>query len=178
LTVGAFAVLAEALRYPAPGRLEGLRRSAAELPPGPARSGLQAFLDAVASRSLEEWEELCTRTLDLELSTAPYVGYQIWGDKYQRSPLLSELNVALEAAGVDREGELPDHLIPVFRYLDRSPAPAPGLVAVLEPALRSLEKALEGSDPENPYLHLFAAARRQWEGAADERGAPDGRRPR
>ncbi|MBI5439844.1 MAG: nitrate reductase [Deltaproteobacteria bacterium] len=176
--MGAYAVLAEAFRYPAPGRLERLRASVAELPVGPGRTGLEAFLDAVGRSSLEAWEELCTRTLDLELATAPYVGYQIWGDKYQRSPLLSELNVAMERAGVDLDGELPDHLVPVFRYLDRSAAPVASLLGVLEPALRALEKALAGADPENPYAHLVAGARRELKNLPAGGSAPDGRSPR
>jgi nitrate reductase molybdenum cofactor assembly chaperone NarJ/NarW len=174
--VGAFSVLAEAFRYPAPGRLEALRKGAAELPAGPARSGIEEFLRAVGARPLEAWEELCTRTLDLELATAPYLGYQIWGDKYQRSPLLAELKVAMEAAGVDLDGELPDHLVPVLRYLDSGAVPLPSLLGILEPALRSLEKALESSDPDNPYCHLVAGARRQCQTLEAGQGTPEGRR--
>jgi len=157
--MGAFAVLAESFRYPAPGRLEALAARAAELPPGPVRAEVEAFLVGVGRGSLEEWEELSARTLDLELATAPYLGYQVWGDKYQRSPFMIELQRAMTQAGVDRDGELPDHLVPVLRYLDACAEPLPRLLEVLDPALVALEQALRASDPENPYLHLVAGTR-------------------
>lgn len=161
--MGAFAVLAESFRYPAPGRLGTLRAEVSRLPQGLVRARLEAFLADVGGRPLEEWEELSTRTLDLELASAPYVGFQVWGDKYQRSPFLMELKAAMDRAGVDLDGELPDHLVPVLRYLDRCDDPLGQLVDVLGPALESLEKALRSSDPDNPYLHLIAGARRQSE---------------
>ncbi len=177
--MGAFAVLAEAFRYPAPGRLEALAARAAELPAGPVRAELEAFLAGVGRGSLEEWEELSARTLDLELATAPYLGYQVWGDKYQRSPFLIELQGAMTRAGVDRDGELPDHLVPVLRYLDACPEPLPRLLEVLDPALDALEKALGAADPDNPYRHLVAGARRQSETVlGGPPAAAGGRRPR
>ncbi|MFU8856839.1 MAG: nitrate reductase [Deferrisomatales bacterium] len=178
--MGAFAVLAESFRYPAPGRLESLRSAVSRLPPGTVRDRLEDFLSDVGSRSLEEWEELSTRTLDLELASAPYLGFQVWGDKYQRSPFLAELGVAMDRAGIDRDGELPDHVVPVLRFLDACDAPPERLLEVLGPALESLEKALRSSDPDNPYLHLIAGARRQAEerpaAAVAGSGAVDGER--
>jgi nitrate reductase delta subunit len=78
--MGELGVLAEAFRYPAPGHLAALRRQTAALPAGAVRSKLETFIEQVAGLSLGEWEELCTRTLDLNPAAPPYVGYAIWGD--------------------------------------------------------------------------------------------------
>lgn len=176
--MGALAVLAEAFRYPAPGRLGALEARAADLAPGPVRAEVEAFLAAVGRGSLEAWEELSARTLDLELATAPYLGYQVWGDKYQRSPFLIELQGAMAEAGVDRDGELPDHVVPVLRYLDAAAEPLPRLLEVLDPALDALEKALRAADPDNPYRHLVAGARLAAQPLLGGPPAAGGRRPR
>ena len=55
-------------------------------------------------------------------------------------------SIAAVEAGVDASGELPDHLIPVLRYLGWASDPLPELVAVFEPAVRRMLQALrEGS---------------------------------
>ena len=127
-------LLADAFCYPAPGRLEALQAGLAALPPGRRQGRLSLPSSSSIGRlSLGEWEELHTRTLDLNPPAAPYVGFQIWGESYQRGAFLSKMNRALAEAGVDPDGELPDHLIPVLRYLAATPDPLPELVEVLGP---------------------------------------------
>ena len=111
---------AEAFSYPGPGRLEVYRAGLDRLPESPGRTEFAAFLQALGLLTLGEWEELHTRTLDLNPEFAPYVGYQMWGDSYKRGGLMSRLNRAMRSAQVDLGGELPDHLMPVLRYLDRA----------------------------------------------------------
>lgn len=155
-----FGVLAEAFRYPEPGRLEALRAAAAGLPPGPLKEAYAAFLKQVQPLSLGEWEELYTRTLDLNPLAVPYVGFQAWGESYLRGGFMSRLNAELARCGVDAAGELPDHLVPVLRYLEAAPAPLPELVQVLPAALQGMRKTLQAADPRNPYLSLLEAAGR------------------
>ena len=50
---------------------------------------------------LGAWEELHTRTLDLNPPAAPYVGYQTWGESYQRGAFLAKMNRALAETGMD-----------------------------------------------------------------------------
>ncbi len=150
-------VFARALAYPAPGRLEELQRDLASLPEGPARRSFGAFLAEVQALSLGQWEELCTRTLDLNPPAAPYVGYQTWGESYQRGVFLAKMSRALWEAGVDTRGELPDHLAPVLTYLARAPQPLPELLEILPPALERLVKTLRATDRDNPYVRLFEA---------------------
>ncbi len=153
-----FAVLAEAFGYPAPGRLEALQEEMNTLPPGPVRDRLETFTRGIGKLSLTQWEELFTRTLDLNPAAPPYVGYVIWGENYTRSHFMARLGEAMGAANVELEGELPDHLVPILRYLDCAPLPLPELESVLEPALQSIHAALAKVDPGNLYLGLLAAA--------------------
>jgi nitrate reductase delta subunit len=156
--MGELAVLAEAFRYPKPGRLALLQHQTAALAPGPARTQLEGFIQRVTGFSLGQWEELCTRTLELNPTAPPYVGYVIWGENYARGRFMAVLNHAMREEGVDLDGELPDHLVPVLRYVDRVSTPIAELSDVLEPALRSIHDALAKADPDNPYLGLLAAA--------------------
>lgn len=151
------AVFAEALRYPAPGRLERLKASLPEVAENQARGDFAAFLKAVESLSLGAWEELHTSTLDLNPEVAPYLGFQMWGDSYKRGNFMSKMSRALGEQGVDTEGELPDHLAPVLRYLDAVAEPLPDLQEILEPALQKMMESLRKKDASNPYMHLLRA---------------------
>jgi nitrate reductase molybdenum cofactor assembly chaperone NarJ/NarW len=154
--MGTFADLAEAYRYPAPHRLERLRGMPAAATP-PTAEPLGSFLDAIAPMSLGEWEELHTRTLDLAPLFAPYIGHAAWGEDYRRGAFMAALNRAQSEAGISNDGELPDHLIPVLRYLDAVDRPLPELVEALGPALARMRRDLTGAEPTNPYLHLLEA---------------------
>jgi len=148
---------AEALEYPAPGRLEALMESLNGLPESPGRPEYSAFLKALDRLTLAEWEELHTRTLDLNPEFAPYIGFQIWGDSYQRGNLMSHLNNAMQRERIDLGGELPDHLMPVIRYLDQTGEPIQELGQVFEPALEKMIRKLKKQDANNPYLYLLQA---------------------
>ncbi len=152
------AVLAEGFRYPRPGHVGSLRSGAAALPHGSARMALTAFVEQVGRLSLGEWEELHTRTLDLNPPVAPYVGYQTWGESYSRGPFLARLGRELCEAGVDTDGELPDHLAPVLRYLGRISEPLPGLVELCGQAIERMLGSLRRAEPANPYVRLLEAA--------------------
>jgi len=155
--MGAMGLLAEALRYPAPGRIEMLQAGMMELAAGPVKKHFGRFLEHVQDLSLGEWEELHTRTLDLNPPAAPYVGFQAWGESYKRGNFMALLNRALQALGVESEGELPDHLVPILRYLEATAEPIPELVEVLKPALEKMTRELRKAEATNPYIHLLEA---------------------
>jgi len=157
-TVRVLILLAEAFRYPSPGHLETLEEGLRFLSTGKEKELIDSFVSQIRQISLGAWEELHTRTLDLNPPAAPYVGFQTWGESYQRGEFLSKMNGALVQAKIETDGELPDHLIPVFRYLALSHDPLPELVEVLEPAFRRMEGALRNVDANNPYLYLMEAA--------------------
>lgn len=153
------ATLAEAFRYPTPGGLAALQAGALTLPPGRSRSMFASFLQAIEPLSLAAWEELFTRTLDLDPLVAPYVAYQVWGERYQRGELMAELNRAYAETDLDTDGELPDHLVPVLRYLDREERPVAALCDALSPALSAMRESLAAADAASPYLYLLDATR-------------------
>lgn len=167
--MGVFATVADALRYPAPGRLEALRLSTAELDAGEVRAQLGTFVERIGVLSLGEWEELHTRTLDLSPHFAPYVGHAVWGDSYKRGEFMAVLNRALASEGVDADGELPDHLIPVFRYLDAVADPIPEVLEQLKPALERMRAELTEADSNSPYLTVLDAASASLRGLRGER---------
>lgn len=156
MEMGTGIILAEAFRYPAPGRLEQLEGLTGVLPPGREQQALSAFVEAIRPLSLGNWEELYTRTWDLDPLAVPYLGYQLWGEDYRRGNFMARLQAAYRQAGAEPDGELPDHLVPVLRYLDQAPAPLPELLEALGPAVEKMAAALKKSEPENPYLLLLA----------------------
>ena len=118
---------------------------------------LQAFLAKIGRLSLAEWEVLYTETLDLSPSVAPYVGFQTWGESYQRGEFMARLSQVYRKIQVDQQGELPDHLLPVLNYLAVEAQPITELVEVLESALERMRATLQKREPGNPYLDWFAA---------------------
>ncbi len=152
-----FTLLAEAFRYPHPGHLEQLERGLAALPESAARPHLERFIRAAGARSLDDWEMLYTRTLDLSPLVAPYVGYQQWGENYRRGNFMSRMNAELARLGIETDGELPDHLIPVLRYLAAAETPLPELLENLAPAVDKMRAALRKAEKDNPYLFLLQA---------------------
>ncbi len=155
---GAYRVLADALYYPFPGLLASLEAGAPTIPQGPGRKAFQSFIEAVRGLTLEEWEELYTRTLDLSPAVAPYLGYQLWGDGYPRGVFMAALNRAYLAAGLEVDGELPDHLGVVLNFLDTGAPPPPELVEAFEPAINKMLATLQKSEAGNPYTDLLEAA--------------------
>jgi nitrate reductase molybdenum cofactor assembly chaperone NarJ/NarW len=144
--------------YPGPSTLERLRAATDQLPAGPARSAMGRFVDAVGRLDPGTWEELHTRTLDLSPAFVPYVGHVAWGESYRRGAFMAELQRAQWEAGIDQGGELPDHVLPVLRYLAATEAPLPDAVEVLPGAVGEMRKELRRAEPDNPYLHLLDAA--------------------
>ena len=159
--MGIYALLAEALRYPAPGRIEQLEAGLLEMPNGATKRTFAKFVQNVQSLSLTAWEELYTHTLDLNPRTAPYVAYQIWGDSYKRGTFMARLNRQMQILNIEKDGELPDHLVPMLRYLyviaARDSAPPNDLVEIFEPGIEKMRKVLRKEESDNPYLYLFEA---------------------
>ena len=152
-----FARLATAFQYPTPDRLAELERTAAAMENGSARRQFGAFIAELQGLSLAEWEELHTRSLDLGPLFVPYVGWVTWGENYQRGEFMAEMKAALEFEGVPMNGELPDHLDPVLRYLAVADPPLPSLVEVFPGSIAVMTKKLKETDDTSPYLHLLKA---------------------
>jgi nitrate reductase delta subunit len=152
-----FNLLAECFRYPTPGLAEELRLGLEQLPVGPLKKSLEAFLKPLQKLPPGEWEELYTRTLDLNPLATPYIGFQIYGESYQRGNFMALLNREMRLHQIDQGGELPDHLLPVLRYLGVVSEPIPELLEALPQAVRRMQAVLRKAEPGNPYVHLLDA---------------------
>ncbi len=150
-------LLAEAFCYPEPGLLEQLEIGLTSTGKNPAKKHLAAFITKIRALSIAEWEELYTHTLDLNPAAAPYIGFQTWGESYQRGEFMAKLNRAMSELDIDPEGELPDHIVPVLRYIEASACPIPDLLENFEPALKRMTTVLREKDAHNPYILMFDA---------------------
>lgn len=152
-----FARLATGFRYPNPGRLAELEQARSEMENGSAGREFSRFVDELRGLSLSEWEELHTRSLDLSPLFVPYVGWVTWGENYHRGAFMVEMKAALDKESVPSDGELPDHLDPVLRYLAVAEPPLPSLVEVFPAAVATMTKKLKETDDTSPYLYLLKA---------------------
>ena len=152
-------VVALALRYPTHDGMVALHSGVAALPKGGAEREMRRFIKDIDKMSFEDLEVLYTSTFDLNPVVAPYVGHLVWADSYERGGFMAKLQRAMFAVGVDPEGELPDHLDPILRYLSATDEPINDLKPVLVPAVTKMEKTLKKADSKNPYLHVLTAAR-------------------
>ncbi len=150
-------VIAMGYRYPTPGAIDQLTEAIESSTEGGVRRHLTEFVAQLGELSIGEWEELHTATLDLSPLFIPYVGHVEWGENYRRGEFMSDLNAAMNDAGVDLDGELPDHVAPVLRYLIVTAEPLPDLVEVLPGAVDTMVKTLANASSNNPYRHLLAA---------------------
>ncbi len=141
-------ILAPLLGYPTPalpaqaGTAAEALRAARSRAAGP----LEAFAAFVADAAPGALEELYTRTFDLKPVAYPYVGFQLFGETYRRGEFLVLLQARYRAAGFAVEGELPDHLAVITRFLAEHPDPdlvAEGVIPALEKMLPPLM--------DNPY---------------------------
>ncbi|MEN8239183.1 MAG: nitrate reductase [Actinomycetota bacterium] len=152
-------VVARALRYPTEDGMVSLRLAIGALPEGRAEREMRRFITAVDGMDFSDLEVLFTSTFDLNPIVAPYVGHLAWGDSYERGGFMARLLEAMREVDVFPDGELPDHLDPILRYLAATDEPIDDLEPVLVPAVTKMEKTLNKADSKNPYLHVLTAAR-------------------
>ncbi len=152
-------VVARALRYPTQDGMVTLRSSVDGLAQGGAEREMRRFVTAIDGMEFGDLEVLFTSTFDLTPIVAPYVGHLAWGDSYERGGFMARLLEAMRAVDVHPDGELPDHLDPILRYLAATDEPIDALKPVLVPAVTKMEKILKKADAKNPYLHVLTAAR-------------------
>jgi len=152
-------VVALAMRYPTPDGLVTLHAGVDALPKGGAEREMRRFIKDIDKMSFEDLEVLYTSTFDLTPVVAPYVGHLVWADSYERGGFMARLQGAMFAVGVDPDGELPDHLDPILRYLSATDEPMSDLKPILVPAVTKMEKTLKKADSKNPYLHVLTATR-------------------
>jgi nitrate reductase molybdenum cofactor assembly chaperone NarJ/NarW len=169
--------LGELLAYPGPGwraRAQACRlRLAADHEPAARLVG--ELLEAVRCLSVEDLQELYTRTFDLNPVAALEVGWHLYGEAYERGRFLVRTRQMLRDAGILEGSELPDHLTCLLPALGRLEPELAGPFAAtyVLPALQRMLSALAGKG--NPYETALAAVARVVEQAAQgfPREAPE-----
>lgn len=159
-------LFATLLDYPTPGLPRQARECAESVAAfhRQAAENLRGFLAFLEQAPPGRWEEAYTGAFDLQPVCSPYLGYQLLGESYQRGEFMVELGQRYRAREFSPEGELPDHLAVVLRYLAVCP---PGerealLDGLLLPALQKMAEAFRGS--ENPYGKVLESLRLWLEG--------------
>jgi nitrate reductase delta subunit len=160
-----FSAFAELLVYPSGDPASLARRCHALLRGRDSAAELEAFAAHAERAGPHELEELYSSTFDLDPACAPYVGHHLCGDGPQRGVFLSRLADVYRKDGfavTAADGELPDHLSVVLRYLaavaggaDRQALLDDALVPALDRMLASLD------DPRNVYRSVLSALRKE-----------------
>lgn len=151
----ALAALAELLRYPSGDHAAAVPRcvaSVAEFDPALA-AALAPFAEALAPLSLEGREELYTSTFDLKPLCTLEVGWQLFGEEYNRGAFLVRCREMMRRHELSADGELADHLtclLPLLARLDEATA-ARFVPACVMPAVDYMREAFsqaeKGTDP-------------------------------
>jgi len=120
---------------------------------------INEFFDFIAQTPIPRLEEIYTSTFDLNPTCYPYVGYQLFGDGYQRGEFLVKLKEKYQENGFSYEAqELADHLTIVLRFL-ATLSPDDNLTQEMlkDGLIPALEKIQEGFKDNNAYHQLLAA---------------------
>ena len=155
-----YSLLARLLSYPAPEYPMAVRRCQELLQKAfpEAPQILHRFANHVDASSLEELEELFTRTFDLNPVCCLEVGWQLYGEDYNRGSFMVKMRQQLRSLGIAESIELPDHLSNLLPLLARMDPTEAGQLCASQilPALRKMQQGLTGK--ENPYEEVLDAA--------------------
>ena len=139
-----------------PERLGACRRQFEKADPK-AADEVRQFAEGVEGLSLEELQELFTRTFDLNPVCSLEVGWQLFGEEYSRGTFLVAMRAQLREKGIKESTELPDHLTHILPLLDRleDDERVHFNDKYLKPALTKMLAAFEGK--QTPYVHVLRA---------------------
>ena len=158
---------AEILSYPGEGHttlIEACRNATSEIDPEGARY-LSEFSTRIRGLTLEEVQELYVQTFDLNPVCALEVGWQLYGDNYDRGNFLVKMRQELERHDVRENRELPDHLsnvLPLLAQMELGEAMKFAAASTV-PALKKMLVAFEGK--QSPYESVLRALSRVLESA-------------
>lgn len=104
------------------------------------------FVDFAKKIDMKSWEEIYTRSFDVQALTTLDLGYVLFGDDYKRGELLVNLNNEHTKADNDCGNELSDHLPNVLRLLSKlgdEELRTDIISLILYPALRKIESEFD-----------------------------------
>jgi nitrate reductase delta subunit len=115
------------------------------------------FLEGVRDMSLEDAQELYTRTFDINPVCTLEVGWHVYGEDYARGEFLVKMRQQLREYNLSESKELPDHITHVLALLCHLPKQEADDLAAryVLPALGKMRQGL--SDAANPSQALIEA---------------------
>ncbi len=147
-----FYLFADLLEYPQSDLTESVRECEALVSPGNPEAAelLHGFRSFEKDASLGQVQELYTRTFDLDATYHPYVGHHLFGESYKRSAFMVGLKERYKAYDFVVEGELPDHLAVMLRYLSLCEDNDQVTEIIRDAMVPALEKMIKkDADPED-----------------------------
>ena len=122
-----------------------------------AREELEKFKEAVTTMSVEELEELYTRTFDNNTKRCLEIGWHLFGENYTRGAFLVHMRSELRRLSVAESAELPDHLTHVMQVIGRLD-PEPAAVFAEDSVLPAIDKILPSLfNDKNISVHVLQA---------------------
>ncbi|MEO8232543.1 MAG: hypothetical protein ABI638_09685 [Ignavibacteriota bacterium] len=121
MTNNLYNMFASLLAYPNKGLLEdvdAVQELINEFYPD-ASEAMTEFVEFAKTTHLWKWEEIYTRTFDVQAITTLDLGYVLFGDDYKRGELLVNLSKEHKKFDNDCGSELGDHLPNVLRLLTK-----------------------------------------------------------
>lgn len=124
-----------------------------------AVENLEPLRDRLVGMSLEQIQELYTRTFDINPVCTLEIGWHIYGEDYARGALLVKLREKLREVNFAESQELPDHLTHVLALLGRLTGDDADELAARY-VLPGLDKMIASADADkHPYLAIIKAIR-------------------
>lgn len=124
---------------------------------GSSQPLLERFARNIEALSATEREELYTHTFDINPTASLEVGWQVYGEQYERGTFLVRMRALLREHGIRESGELPDHLSHVLQLLAKLPS-TERTAFIRSHVRKAVGKMAEGlSEGENPYADCMAA---------------------
>ncbi len=116
-----FTRLSELIKYPTVELQQQLAsyREYLSLTAQDAAEAVTQFTAYAKETTLADMQELYTRTFEINPVCALEVGWQLFGERYERGTLIVKMRQTLRELGLTESTELPDHLTHVLQVLDR-----------------------------------------------------------
>ncbi len=158
----ALEALASCFEYPSVDLVSKLERAAeiVERQNSEAARLIGRFRGFIASIPLGFVEALHAQIFDMEPACCLYVGYHVFGDTHRRGMFLAGLREWYGRYGFSVDGELPDYLPVLLRFLSRAeegPDKSELIQYCMIPAIESIARGV--SDKKSPYGDLITAIR-------------------
>lgn len=155
-----YELFADILAYPASAIYDRSREyvSALATTDDTVCTELKKFFRTAEEISLSRLEEIYSRTFDLQAVCVPYAGCHLFGEDPARGMFMVKLGALYRSRNVKWDGELPDHISVMLRFLSVSDGGEERQELIdycLIPSVRKMVKCFREND--NPYQGILKA---------------------